>query len=410
MTTLPNKEKSLWRESYGDVTRYPEATEDTYADVVIIGAGITGLTAAYLLKQAGLSVVVLEKETVGSGTTGRTTGKVTSQHNTIYADMKQRLGEKLALHYAQANQTAVEMIEKIIKAEAIECDWQKDDSYIFTADRDRVPLLVREAEVAASLGLPASFELSTPLPFEVEGAVKFTDQAKMDAQKYLLGLARLVHDNGSSVHENSKVITFRDGDEPYVRTLQAKITAKCIIVATKIPSFPLAARAGYAALEYPTESFSVAAPLDSELRGMYISPDSDHHSILPIEVSGRPYLIVVGAGGNIAGMRFGKRARYARLSNYASKHFQVGSITNMWSDMDYLPYDYYPLVGKVYPWSKNMYSATGFMKWGLTNGTAAAMILRDLILGHKNVWIESFTTTRTRPIRSIPRAIVRHFS
>src|SRR3954447_12557244 len=126
MNTLPDEEHSLWRNSYKN-SLYPQLQFDLEVDLTIIGGGITGLTSAYLLKKAGLTVAVLEKRTVGAGTTGRTTGKVTSQHNIIYYDFQERLGEKTARAYGQANQAALEQVATIIQKEKISCGWQRED-------------------------------------------------------------------------------------------------------------------------------------------------------------------------------------------------------------------------------------------------------------------------------------------
>ena len=137
MDNLPDTEKSYWREFYPSQAVYPELLEDIAVDVAIVGAGITGMTAAYLLKKSGFTVAVLDKHTVGGGTTGRTTGKVTSQHGLNYHGLQKRFDAKTARIYGEANQAAIEQIEKIVAAENMDCDWQRDDNYVFTADPKR---------------------------------------------------------------------------------------------------------------------------------------------------------------------------------------------------------------------------------------------------------------------------------
>lgn len=402
MLDLPNKEISFWKHDSLDAV-YPRLGYDIVADVVIVGAGITGLTAAYLLKQSGLTVVVLEKSTVGGGTTGRTTGKVTSQHNLVYYNMHRHFGERAARIYGQANQAAIERINAIIAQEDIACDWQRDDSYVYTRDPGKVEEYKTEAKIAAYLGLPATFETKTPLPFTVAGAVKFANQAKLHSIKYLYGLARAVSGQGSHVLEHSQVVGIRDGTPAIVRTRKAKITAGAIIVATNVPTFPLMARGGYCAFEYPRESYIVAGRVGGEQPGMYISSDKDNYSILPIVVDNERWMLV-GGEGHISGLRNNKQFRYQRLARYAEERLGVAAIEYKWSDRDYLSYDSIPLVGKAYPWSRHLYVATGFMKWGLTNGTVAAMILSDLIHGRQNPWADVFATNRISPIAAIPRA------
>jgi glycine/D-amino acid oxidase-like deaminating enzyme len=371
MVNLPDKEAPYWFNSVAKQI-YPVLSQDLQVDTVIVGGGITGLTAAYLLKQSGLKVTVLEKARIGGGTTGRTTGKVTSQHSLIYYDFQKRLGEKTARLYGEANQAAVDQVESIIKKAKIDCDWQRDDNYVYTADPDQVRKFRKEAATAQNLGLPASFETKTDLPFRVEAAVKFANQGKFNSEKYVQGLAQAVNGNGSYVFENSHVVGIRDGSPGRVRTKRGSVTADNIIVATNVPTLPLMARGAYCALEYPTESYIVLGRLVRDLQGMYISPDDQHHSILPITSNGER-LLLIGGGGHISGMRLSKDKHYRQLANYAQDHFGVTEIINKWSDRDYQTYDGPPLIGQLYPWSKNLYVASAFRKWGLSTSVLPAL-------------------------------------
>src|SRR5206468_5156115 len=139
MISLPEKETSLWRQDYFKAS-YPRLHGELAADVAIIGAGITGLTAAYLLKEAGLNVAVLEMRTIGSGTTGRTTGKVSAQHNLLYYEMERQLGRRTAKLYAQANLAAVAEVRRITHAVKLDDVWKDEDNYVYTADHGQAEL------------------------------------------------------------------------------------------------------------------------------------------------------------------------------------------------------------------------------------------------------------------------------
>lgn len=408
MLKLPDDETSLWREAYSKST-YPKLSDDIEIDVAIIGAGITGLSCGYMLKQAGLKVAVLDKRTVGAGTTGRTTGKVTSQHSLIYDEITRQFGPEAAGLYGEAAETAITRIEQIIRKEKIECGWQRQANYVFTDDASRVEKFKQEAKAAAKAGLPATFETKLPLPFGVKAAVKFDRQASFHSQKYLLGLARTVNGAGSYVFENSGVISIRDGDPGSIRTKRGTVTAKHIIVATNVPTLPLLARGGYCILEYPTESYIVAGRPDKKIEGMYISPDKDHYSILPVEDAGGR-LLLIGGGGHLSGLRLSKDSHYRKLADYAEQRFGIQEIVYKWSDRDYMAYDKMPLIGRLYPWSRNLYVASAYKKWGLTTGTVAGMVLTDLISGQKNAWSPLFTPQRIKPVLSIPKAVKEYIS
>lgn len=408
MFDLPVREVSLWYEEQTGEP-FPELRGDVEVAVAVVGGGITGLSAAYLLKQAGLRVAVVEMRRVGSGTSGRTTSKVTSQHNLVYGQLADQHGERVARLYGQANQAAVELVRQIVTQENLREIWQSEDNYVFTADPAQVKAFRQEAKLAAKLGLPASFENETSLPFAVSAAVKFGNQGRIHPLPYLQALARAVHGNGSYVFENSSVIGIRDGQPARLRSRRGTIYAQDIIVATNVPTLPLVARGGYCALEYPTESYIVAGKLPRKFSGMYISPDSRHYSILPVHHGGER-LLLIGGESNISGVRTGKEVKYRRLAAYAQQNFGIQEFTHKWSDRDYQAYDGLPLAGKLYPWSKHVYVATAFRKWGLSNGTAAAIILRDLITGQSNPWAEIFNPVRAGPIKYIPKVAWKYIS
>jgi glycine/D-amino acid oxidase-like deaminating enzyme len=408
MLKLPEKEVSYWLES-APKTSYPTLKKDIEVDVVIVGGGISGVTAAYLLKKAGKTVAVVEKGTIGSGTTGHTTGKVTSQHSITYSDLQKRLGEKIARIYGEANQTAIEEIENVIQKENISCDWERDDNYVYTREAEKVATYKDEAKVAQKLGLPATFETTTSLPFDVKGAVKFANQAQFHSGKYVRGLAEKIMGQGNFVFENTRALGIFDGTPATVKTAHGTIHAKDIIVATNVPTLPLMARGGYCILEYPQKSYIVAARIPKKFKGMYISTDKKEYSILPVTV-GEEHLLLVGGESHIPGAKLNFQERYQRLADYAEERFGVTAIDYRWSARDYQAYDDIPLVGKLYPWSKHVYVVTAFRKWGLANSMVSGIILRDLILEQKNEWAQVYDSTRSEPIASIPRVAMQYLT
>jgi glycine/D-amino acid oxidase-like deaminating enzyme len=408
MIELPKKEASLLKPE-GFKPQYPKLESNIEVDAVIVGGGITGITCAYLLKKAGQKVAVLEKDAIGSGTTGHTTGKVTAQHNLMYAGMYNHLGAQKARLYGQANQTAVEEIAKLIKSENIDCGFERADNYVYTADPKRVSEFKNEAKIAERLGLPASFEKTSPLPFKITAAVKFANQGHFSAQKYIEALAKKIVGKGSYIFEQTRAMSFHDGQPCAVGTSKGQVTAKNIIVATNVPTLPLVARVAFCVLEYPQTSYLIAGSPRVKLSGgMYISPDKDHYSLLPVG-KGKDQILLVGGENHIRGHGIAKNHQQ-KLADYAELHFGMTQVKYRWQAWDYLAYDGIPLIGRLYPWSKNLYVVTAFKKWGLSHSMVAAMILRDRVLGQPNPWAKTFNSQRLSPILSIPKTIAGSFN
>lgn len=190
---------SFWLDSIENKTNFNKLEKDISTDICIVGAGIFGLTCGYYLTKQGYNVVILEREKdIASKTTGHTTAKITSQHNLIYKYLIDSLGVSMAKKYLYANQDAIENIAKIIEEEKIDCDFERQDSYVYTNNLDELEKIKLENEAVNSLGFKSEFVTSTPLPFDVLGAIKFPNQAEFNPMKYAYGLAKCVTSIGSN--------------------------------------------------------------------------------------------------------------------------------------------------------------------------------------------------------------------
>lgn len=399
---LPGKAVSLWVDT-APKTDYPALEAKVEVDTAVIGAGIAGLTAALLLKRAGQSVAVLEAARVGTGVTGHTTGKLSSLHRLIYRELRRSFGWDGARAYGEANQAAIQQVSDLVGAEGIDCDFLRAPNYTYAESERLLERVREEAAVARELGLPARFTTDVPLPFSVAGAVRFEEQAQLHAGKYLIGLARAVDGDGSHVFEESRALGVEDAAPCVVTTARGTVRARDVIVATNIPFLD---RGLFFARCHPHRSYLVAGPVEGELpAGMFISADEPLRSILPYRL-GNERLILVGGEGHRASRGGGAEDRYRRLAAYARERLGVESIAYRWATQDAIPLDGVPYAGKLTPLSKHVYVVTGLRKWGLSNGTAAAMVLGDAILGRENPWARLFDSNRVKPLASARRLVV----
>ena len=242
-----------------------------------------------------------------------------------------------------------------------------------------------------------------PLPFAVKGAVRFDDQAQIHALRYVQGLARAVDGDGSFVFEDSPATGFRDGSPAVVDTERGSVRAREIIVATNMPieDDGIFEERCYLHRSYIVAARSDLPPSDST----FLSVDEPMRSILTIDLDGTSY-VLTGGEGHPASERSDSAERYRRLSSFARDRLGTDEIVFRWSTQDAMPADGLPFVGPMSPDSRHIHVITGLRKWGLTNGTAAALILRDTLCGRHNPWAAVFDSTRgVRDGRAAPQRV-----
>ncbi len=391
---------SYWLDT--EDTAYPVLKGDFTTDVAIIGGGIVGLTTACLLKKAGKRVVVLEARQAGGQVTGRSTAKLTSLHRLVYADLADQAGHEAAQRYGEANQAGIGLIEDLVREHGIACDLQPTEAYTYCAERETVDHARREAQIAQQLGLPASWVDEAPLPVPNHGAVRFTGQAKFHPWHYARGLAAAIDGDGGRVFENTRVHDVEESERLVVDTDFAHVIAEHVVVATNLPILD---RGGFFSKAYPRSHVALAAEIDPATApiGMFISAEEPTRSIRTHNVNGRMYLIAVGDAYKTG--QQDPQPLAADLQAWVQRHFAPRRIVNTWTNEDFQAMDGRPFVGPLRSSSQRVWTATGFGGWGLSAGTAAAMMLCDRILGRDNPWAGLFESTRLDPVQSAGRFI-----
>ena len=370
--------ESLWRKQTGMIKSseaFSEELDKTW-EVIVIGAGMAGLLTAYYLKQAGKDVLVLEAGEIASGQTGRTTAKITSQHDLKYSKLIKQVGRKKAELYARANEAAIAGYEKLIQEENIDCQFERTDAYLYTLQSENA--LTEEAWAARELGIDAFLTKETELPFEVKGALCFRNQAQfspLEFAKYLAGRLQIL--------EHTKVMRIKGKS---VFTIDRIFKADKIVVATH---YPMKNVPGFYFLrQHQERSYVLALSGCKKMQGMYIGIEENG---LSFRQAG-DFLLLGGGGHRTGKMKPG--GAYAFLECAKEKYFPEAEEVARWSAQDSMPHDGIPFIGKYSIFTPNLYVATGFQKWGMSTSMVAAMILRDELCGVKSPYREVFSPQR----------------
>ncbi len=395
MPTLPGKSGSCWTAT-ARPTDYPALDGSIHAETVVVGAGIVGLTTALRLCEEGREVVVLEGLRVGGQVTGRSTAKITTQHSLIYSHLIDRLGLERGQTYAGANRKGVGRISEWARDYAIACDLEPKPAYTYTQNPARRGEIEAEADAARRLGLEADVLDRAPLPFDTAGALLFPDQAQFNPAMYLVGLARAVVARGGRIFERSRVRQIGEASRWRAVTDHGTVHAEHVVVATNMT---IKSPVGMANRTQPRSHVAMAFRVDDPLSvdGMFISIDDPTRSIRMGRDNEGPLLVALGPKFN-TGQDGDVARRFVELESWTRANLPVGEAVWRWCNEDYDTPDRVPYAGTPDPEkSPGFHIATGFNAWGISNGTAAGMMIADLIRGRSSPWQKLYDPARPYP-------------
>ena len=367
--------KSIWDESC-KFDKREELKGDIKTDVLIVGAGITGILIGYFLKKSGRDVVLIDKAEIASGNTKNTTAKITSQHDLIYNTLIKEFGEEKAKQYADANELAIRKYKQIIEERKIDCDFKEVPAYIYSLNE--VDKIIKEVEAAKKLGIDAEFIEKIDIPLNVKGAIKFNNQAQFNPLRFLKDIS-----NDLVIYENTRAIKI---EKNLVTTDKGSIEANHIVIATH---YPIMNAPGYYFMKMHQERSYVIALENAEgIEGMYIDYEKKGYSF-------RSYkgLLLLGGISQRTGEN-GNGGSYDELRKFAKEIYPNSKEKYHWSAQDCITIDGIPYIGRYSNSTPNIYVATGFNKWGMTSAMVSAMIISDFILGNENKFSEIFSPKR----------------
>jgi glycine/D-amino acid oxidase-like deaminating enzyme len=378
--------------------------ENIRTDVCIIGAGIAGMTTAYLAGREGRSVVVLDDGLIGGGMTGRTTAHLSNAYDDRYVQIEKTHGAEESRLTADSHTAAIYKINEILTAEKIDCDFEWLDGFLFAAKPDDVELLNEELAAAHRAGLGGVERVArAPInSFDTGAALRFPRQAQFHPLKYLEGLSRaIMRDGGRLFAETHATKIESDGKEVRIETgHDPVVSSEVVVVATNTPVNDRVAIHTKQA-PYVTYVIGLRVPKDSVTRALYWDTGDPYHYVRLQTENGYDVLIVGGEDHKTGQANDGEE-RFGRLEEWTRERFpQAEEVQYRWSGQVMEPVDGLAFIGRNPLDADNVYIATGDSGQGMTHGTIAGMLLTDLIQGRENKWERLYSPSRIR-LKSLP--------
>ncbi len=386
---------SLWQDRHPRPLT-PAASVSGAYDVVVVGAGLTGLTTALLVARAGKSVAVLEARHVGAGTTGGSTAKVSLLQGTQLSKIARRHSAEVVRTYLEANREGQAWLSRFCADHGV--DTQRRAAYTFGFGERGAASARTELEVARAAGLPVTWLDRPNLPFPTAGAVGLDDQLQVDPVELLDALKRQTEAHGGTVIEGARVQHVTGSDPVAVVTDVGKVSAGRVVLATNMPILD---RGAFFARAAPARSYGLAFRTPGPtVDGMWLSADSPSRSLRDAPADDGSVLLV-GGNGHSTGRGGSTVQRLDDLRSWTAEYYPGAAETHAWSAQDFVPHHALPYVGPLLPNQDGILVAGGYSKWGMTNAVAASLALSARILGGHVEWAEALLPWRSTELRGL---------
>lgn len=388
-----SKLESYWVKETKNNPLYPSLEEDIQADITIVGGGITGILAAYLLAEENLDIVLIESGRLMNGTTGHTTAKITTQHDLIYDELITNLGSEKAKLYYESNRAAINFYKETIEQLNICCDYQEETATLYATTDESKEKVLKEAEAYEKLGIPGKLKAEIPLDIPIQQALSLEKQAQFHPLKFLNKLLEILITKGVRIYENTTVTKIDEGSQGSVETREGKkVKSNHILIATHFP-FPKTVGL-YAARLKVERSYVLAAKTDKPYPGgMYLQVDQSTRSLRKVNMDGQE-LVLIGGMSHQTGKVTDTRSLYEDLASFGNETLGLKEIPYHWSAQDLITLDKIPYIGKFSPTHSNIRVATGFRKWGMTNSFVSAKLFYDYVMNKGSKFAEIYSPSR----------------
>lgn len=370
-----------------------EPNQPTVYDCLVIGAGITGLTAALLLQSQGKRTVIAEAHTVGFGTTGGTSAHINTFADASYKDVESDFGEKNAELFARAIGESIELIKENIRSYQVECDFEEKPGYVYAESEEQAKELDDIYQASLRAGVNVSHSQHAPTPVPHQRALQFGGQAQFHPLKYLQGLQKAYLAAGGIILEHTLIEKLTSENDMHI-AMPANIRARNVIYATHMPpninvfNFKCA----------PYRSYVIAVKLEGANYpdALIYDMQEPYHYVRTHVIDGQP-LLLIGGNDHKTGHEVRENS-FHELEKYARKYYDISSIDYKWSSQYYVPVDGLPYVGQLPLADKGIYCATGYNGNGMMLGSISGKILSDMVLGRENIYADLFSPSRIKPV------------
>jgi glycine/D-amino acid oxidase-like deaminating enzyme/nitrite reductase/ring-hydroxylating ferredoxin subunit len=393
---------SFWIDSVKPLM-YEPLNKDIETDILIIGGGLAGITTAYCLLKAGKKVVLVEDGFIGSGESGRTTAHITCALDDRYYEIEKVFGEDGSKKAAESHIAAIEWIDKIVKEEQIDCDFERIDGYLFVHPTDTKESLVKEYEATRRAGLTTEWVEQIPLISNVTSpGIRFPNQAQFHLMKYLQALAQAVVRMGGIIYTSTRA---KDIDKKGAICNGYKVNASHIVVATNTPVNDFITMH---TKQFPYRTYVIGAKVPKgklahtlwwdtgDMKSIWVT--APYHYVRLNKYDDEYDLLISGGEDHKTGQadeeKISEEDRHVRLTEWTRNHFpMIEDIVYKWSGQVIEPVDYMAFIGKN-PGDDNVYIITSDSGNGMTHCTIGGIMITDMISGKDNPWTDLYSPKR----------------
>ncbi|HEY9006182.1 FAD-dependent oxidoreductase [Ohtaekwangia sp.] len=395
MITRDGAHVSLWQDMPVYETENKPTPAEQY-DVIIVGAGITGISTGLLLQKSGLKCLILEAHHIGFGTTGGTTAHLNTLLDNPYTTISKNFGKENARLVTLATREAIHLIKRHVEDYRIDCNFEEAPAYLFSQNEEQSRELEDIARASQEAGLSLEYVYSIPATIPFEKAIRVEGQAKFHPLKYIYALAKQYEASGGTILQYCRVSNVNEeGDVIEVQSDSATFKTKRLIYATHIPPTINLLHLRCA----PWRSYAMAIKLNNEQypEGLLYDMYDPYHYYRTQVVDGEKYLIV-GGEDHKTGHEANTDKCFRQLESYVRQYYSVREVVYRWSSQYFEPADGLPYIGHMPGHSENVYVATGYGGNGMTFSSVAAMVLHDLIVLKEGIFADLFSPSRIKPV------------